>query len=384
MSRVVDITIWMLRMGEIDKSADLIVSLSVVGDRPTGLATYALNVAPYLAVQNTLLLASIEAQRQISKIQVQDLSYYEIPAGMSAEHGKAGHFRRLRWTQTQLPKIHRTLKAKLVFSPLPEAPLWNRCRSVVMVHDLIPLRFPNWRSPLTIYAKYYVPLVLHQALHIVCNSQATANDIVDFYGISADKITPIPLAHQADHFRWLDLPTSNYFVYLGRQDPYKNLHRVLDAFAALPRCQDYELWLVGSTDPRFAPDLAAHAEALGIAAQVKFLDYVPYTELPQVLNRAIALLFPSLWEGFGFPVLEAMACGTPVITSDRSAMPEVAGEAALLVNPEDIGAIAHAMQRLIAEPDVRSHLRTAGLARARQFSWEQTGAATREVLSRFL
>ncbi|WP_205369840.1 glycosyltransferase family 1 protein [Thermoleptolyngbya sp. PKUAC-SCTB121] len=371
-------------MGAISDSADLIVSLSVVGDRPTGLATYALNVAPHLAVQNTLLLASLEAQHQISKTQTRDISYYEIPSGMSAEHGKAGHFRRLRWTQTQLPKIYQVLKANLVFSPLPEAPIWNPCRSVVMVHDLIPLRFPNWRSPLTIYAKYYVPLVLNQALHIVCNSQATADDIVAFYHISADKITPIPLAYNADHFRLLDLPTSNYFVYLGRQDPYKNLHRVLDAFAALPRCQDYELWLVGSTDPRFAPDLSTHAEALGIAAQVKFLDYVPYTDLPEVLNRAIALLFPSLWEGFGFPVLEAMACGTPVITSNRSSMPEVAGDAALLVNPEDTGAIAHAMQRLVTEPDVRSHLRTAGLARARQFSWEKTGATTRALLSQFL
>ncbi|MFQ3616072.1 MAG: glycosyltransferase family 1 protein [Cyanobacteriota bacterium] len=360
------------------------MSLSVVGDRPTGLATYALNVAPHLAVQNTLLLASPEAQRQISKTQTRDLSYYEISAGMSAEYGKAGHFKRLRWTQIQLPNIYQTLRARLIFSPLPEAPLWNQCRSVVMVHDLIPLRFPNWRSPLTIYAKYYVPLVLNQSLHIVCNSQATADDIIRFYNISAHKITPIPLAHQANHFRWLDLPTSNYFVYLGRQDPYKNLHRVLDAFAMLPRCQDYELWLVGSTDPRFAPDLIAHAKALGIAAQVKFLDYVPYAELPQVLNRAIALLFPSLWEGFGFPVLEAMACGTPVITSNRSAMPEVAGDAALLVNPEDTRAIAHAMQRLIAEPDVRSHLRTAGLARARQFSWEKTGVATRAVLNQFL
>ncbi|GAB4470527.1 MAG: glycosyltransferase family 1 protein [Elainellaceae cyanobacterium] len=363
---------------------NLIVSLSVVGDRPTGLATYALNVAPNLTVQNTMLLASTDAQRQISAATQRDSSYYEISAGMSAEHGKLGHARRLLWTQNQLAKIYKSLQAKLVFSPLPEAPLWRECRSVVMVHDLIPLRFPNWRSPLTLYAKYYVPLVLRQALHIVCNSQATADDIVDFYNIPAHKITPIPLAHNANHFRWLDLPTSNYFVYLGRQDPYKNLHRVLDAFSALPNCQNYELWLIGSTDPRFAPDLAAHAETMGIAAQVKFLDYVPYADLPRVLNQAIALVFPSLWEGFGFPVLEAMACGTPVITSNRSAMPEVAGDAALLVNPDDTAAIAQAMRRLVTEPDVRSHLRTAGLARARQFAWEKTGAETSDVLSRFL
>ncbi|GAB4150755.1 MAG: glycosyltransferase family 1 protein [Cyanobacteria bacterium J069] len=365
-------------------SADLIVSLSVVGDRPTGLATYALNIAPHLTVENVTLLASFEAQRQILSPQTESFSYFKIPAGMSAEQGKAGHAKRLIWTQTQLPKIYQNLHSKLIFSPLPEAPLETGCRSVVMVHDLIPLRFPNWRSPLTLYAKFYVPAVLKQALHIVCNSQATADDIVTFYNIPAAKITPIPLAHNTAHFRWLDLPTGNYFVYLGRQDPYKNLHRVLAAFAALPGCQNYELWLVGSTDPRFAPDLVAQAEELGIAAQLKFLDYVPYADLPRLLNQAIALVFPSLWEGFGFPVLEAMACGTPVITADRSAMPEVAGAAALLVNPEDIGAIANAMQRVAREPELRSQLRTAGLARAREFSWEKTGAATSQVLNQFL
>ncbi len=123
---------------------------------------------------------------------------------------------------------------------------------------------------------------------------------------------------------------------------------------------------------------------MGSRGSGKMVDYVPYANLPQILGQAIALVFPSLWEGFGLPVLEAMACGTPVITSNRSALPEVAGDAALLVNPEDVREIAAAMEQVATQPQMRSHLQTAGLARAAQFSWQLTGAQTAAVLQRFL
>ncbi len=190
------------------------------------------------------------------------------------------------------------------------------------------------------------------------------------------------MAHDANHFRFLDLPKSNYFIYIGRHDPYKNLHRIVAAFAALP-CRDYELWLVGSTDPRHTPPLKADIEQLGINDSVKFLDYVPYSQLPILLNRAIALVFPNLWEGFGIPVLEAMACGTPVITSNLSSLPEVAGDAALLVNPYNTKEITAAMQAIAANSKLRSHMITLGINRANTFSWTKTNCY-RKVLSQYL
>jgi glycosyltransferase involved in cell wall biosynthesis len=249
---------------------------------------------------------------------------------------------------------------------------------------LIPLRFPKRRSPLTPYFRYYIPQVLTQAQHIICDSIATAKDITDFFNIPADKITPILLAHDDKDFRFLDLPTQNYFLYIGRHDPYKNLHRLIDAFAAMPSNRDCELWIAGPPDRRYTPTLQAQAEKLGLNHQVKFLDYVPYDQLPIIINQAIALVFPTLWEGFGLPVLEAMACGTPVITSNLSSLPEVAGDAALLVNPYNIGEIAQAMQAVATDLALRSRLRTRGLDRAKQFSWAKTGQATVEVLKRYL
>ena len=113
---------------------------------------------------------------------------------------------------------------------------------------MIPLHFAKRFSPLTLYHRYYTPQVLNRAQHIICISQTTPKDITDFYQIPASKITAIPLAHDRTHFHYLNLPTSNYFLYIGRQYPYKNIQRFISAFAALPNCKDYELWLAGPSD----------------------------------------------------------------------------------------------------------------------------------------
>ncbi len=154
-------------------------------------------------------------------------------------------------------------------------------------------------------------MVLSQAEHIVCNSIATAEDLIQFFNIPEQKITPIPLAHNPQRFQFLDLPTSNYFLYIGRHDAHKNVSRLISAFAGLKKPSDYELWLAGPTDETYTPELKRQVQELELTQQIKFLNYVPTDELTTIINQAIAVVFPSLWEGFGFPVLEAMACGNP-------------------------------------------------------------------------
>jgi glycosyltransferase involved in cell wall biosynthesis len=155
---------------------------------------------------------------------------------------------------------------------------------------------------------------------------------------------------------------------------------VIAAFAQLPRQFHYELWLVGPEDPRYTPHLRHQVNELGLGHQVKFLDFLPEEELLTVLNQALALVFPSLWEGFGLPILEAMACGTPVITANLASMPEVAGDAALLVDPYRVEDIAQAMERLGRKDTLRSHLRQAGFQRIQQFSQRRMGEATVDIL----
>ncbi|NJR18773.1 MAG: glycosyltransferase family 4 protein [Calothrix sp. CSU_2_0] len=356
----------------------LLVNLSFIFSKPTGISNYALNLFPFLKTLNPTLLTAQNYS---------DFKCYRIPDNLTPAQGSKGHLSRLIWTQFKLPQIYRELSTKLIFSPLPEAPLYTNCHYIVQVHDLIPLRFPNLKSPLTNYFRYVVPQVLKQAQHIICNSESTAADINHFYGISTSKITPILLAYDTNHFKYNPSKSKSskpYFLYLGRQDKYKNLHGVVQAFADLVNNQDYELWLVGSTDKRFTPTLEMQISELGINNQVKFLDYVPYSELPNIISNAIALVFPSFWEGFGFPVLESMACGTPAITSNISSLPEVTGDAAILINPYKTLEITAAMQQIAEDREMRSQLSLLGLKRAKQFSWEKTGLATVEVLKQFI
>ena len=352
----------------------LLINLSCLTAKPTGLATYAMNVFPQLQpLKPTLLVPQ----------SIPPYKCYPVPTNLSSDQGTKGHIRRLAWTQLRLPLICHKLRSRLLFSPIPEAPLYSRCRYVVTVHDLIPLRFPVKFSRLTAYFRYYVPRVLEQAEHIICDSEATAKDITNFFNIQYNKITPILLAHDANNFRFLDLPTQNYFLYIGRHDPYKNLHRLITAFAALPNSRDYELWIAGPSDRRYTAEVKAFVEERNLT-NIKFLDYVAYDELAELINSAIALVFPSLWEGFGLPVLEAMACGTPVITSNLSSLPEVAGDAAILIDPYNLGEITAAMQAVANDAGLRNKLRQAGLARSKQFSWTKTGLATAAVLQRYL
>ncbi|HBE20419.1 MAG TPA: mannosyltransferase [Cyanobacteria bacterium UBA11149] len=374
-------------------SNQLLVNLPILFDKPTGIATYAANLFPHLKSLNpTLLISSIAAQHFPL---ASEFTSYPIPGNLTPAQGTKGHFRRLVWTQFQLPDIYQNLKSSLLFSPIPEAPLYTNCRYVVTVHDLIPLRFPKKFSPLIPYFRYYIPQVLYQAQHIICDSKATASDIIDFYNIPASKITPILLGYNSNNFGKLGVGSGEwgeknrkkkcpYFLYLGRHDPYKNIHRLIDAFAAMANCRDYELWIAGSADSRYTPILQTKVYELGLKNQVKFLDYVTYGELPIIINAAIALVFPSLWEGFGLPVLEAMACGTPVITSNLSSLPEVTGDAAILINPYNTGEITAAMEAIARDNNLRSRLSHLSLARASQFSWEKTGKATREILAKYI
>jgi glycosyltransferase involved in cell wall biosynthesis len=358
--------------------SQLVINLSFLSSKPTGLSVYANNLLPYLKTLNPTTIASQAIPHH---------KYYRINADLTPQRGTRGHLDRLLWTQFQLPEIYNRLGSSLLFSPILEAPIFTNCRYIVTVHDFIPLRFPKISSPLYQYFKWYVPQVLNQASHIICNSKATAAETIERFHILASKVTPISLAYDANHFYAEDtaeIADPPYFLYLGRHDPYKNVARIIAAFGRLSNCDRYELWLGGSGDNRYTPQLRAQVAELGLAGRVKFLEYIPYPELPKVIKQARALVFPSLWEGFGLPILEAMACGTPVITSNLAALVEVAKDAAILVNPYELNEIAAAMDDLSNDDRLHRQLRQAGLQRASQFSWSQTAQGTINVIQQYL
>ncbi|GAB4358312.1 MAG: glycosyltransferase family 1 protein [Cyanophyceae cyanobacterium] len=360
-------------------SRALLINLSFLIPQPTGLATYAQQLLPHLRDLDPKLLIP-------EPIDTWDC--HPVPAGMTSDRGAKGHLKRLLWTQWRLPRRYQRLGASLLFSPIPEAPLWSPCRTVITAHDLIPLRFSPPRSRLRFYFRHYVPRVLEQAEHILCNSDCTANDLMAFFQIPASKLSPIPLAHDRNRFRFLDLPTEPYFLYVGRNDPYKNLPRAIAAFGqfcrTIPTARQVEFWIAGPGDRRYHSALEQQVMDLGLTDRVKFLGYVAADRLPILLNQTLALVFPSLWEGFGLPLLEAMACGAPVLAGRRASLPEVGGDAVHWCDVESPDDLARAMADLATDDDLRQQLRDRGLARSQQFSWETTGRATADLLTRFL
>jgi glycosyltransferase involved in cell wall biosynthesis len=286
--------------------------------------------------------------------------------------------RRLLWTQNQLPTLLKAQGSPLLVSPLPEAPLLRGVRSVVLAHDLLPLRYPQ-PSPLLAYHLAYVPLVLHRATRVLCNSEATAREVHGRLGVPLRRLITIRLGFDPRELRPLGLERGAEVLVLSRHDPHKNLGRMLQAFA-LVRDPEATLHLVGPHDPRLTPRLQALARDLGIDQRCRWSPWVSDQERLLLLNRCGVLVIPSLWEGFGLPALEAMACGAPVVAARAGALPEVVGNAALLVDPRQPAAIADAIGSCLREPAVARHAAVEGPRRAARFSWAETGTQLTQLL----
>ncbi|MFM7549969.1 MAG: glycosyltransferase family 4 protein, partial [Cyanobacteriota bacterium] len=344
---------------------------SYLSHRPTGIGVVARDLVMALDPQRVPLLDPLGLDRPGS---------LSIPDTLSPEHGRRGHVDRLLWTQNELPRLLRSSGAPLLLSPLPEAPLLRGVRSVVLAHDLLPLRYPQL-SPLLAYHLAYVPLVLHQAVRVLCNSEATAREVHGRLRVPARRLVPIRLGFDPGLLRPLARERQPFFLVLGRHDPHKNLARVLRAFAAVPDPgRELRLRLVGPHDCRTTPALQRLASELGIAARCDWIPWVSDAERLELLNRCRGLLMVSLWEGFGLPALEGLACGAPVIAARAGALPEVVGDAGLLVDPRSPAAIADAMARLGREPALARELAALGPQRAAGFRWSDTAERVGELL----
>ncbi|HEV2363236.1 MAG TPA: glycosyltransferase family 1 protein [Caulobacteraceae bacterium] len=255
--------------------------------------------------------------------------------------------------------------------------------NVYTVHDLVPLRLPWTTLDNKAAFRALVARICADADHILAVSEATRADLVRLFGADPARITAtwqsvdIPAA-VAEHTEpevaaeiegAFGLPWRGYFLFLGAREPKKNLPRALEAYLAAGLAEP--LVIVGGAG--WLEE--GHKPLLGIApARVRQYDFLPRSLVLSLLRGARALVFPSLWEGFGLPAAEAMALGTPVIASTAGALPEVCGEAALLVDPCDVGAIKRAIQALAADESLRAELARKGLARAAEFSLERSAA----------
>jgi len=262
--------------------------------------------------------------------------------------------------------------------------------TVLTVHDLIFRRFPAHHKRLNRwYLNLTLPLYCRRADHIIAVSECTRRDLIAAYHLPPQKITVIDEA-AAPHFRpqppeavaavraRYGLP-DRYLIFCSTIEPRKNLSRLLAAFETLhaDRLTD-SLVIVGRRGWLY-DDFFARLEQSPARDAVIFPGYLPDADLPPIYAGAQACVFPSLYEGFGLPVLEAMACGTPVATSSTSSIPEVGGDAALYFSPTDVEQIAETTRRILRDPALRDEMRARGLAQAARFSWAQTAKETQSV-----
>jgi len=331
-----------------------------------------------------------------------------------------GNLTRLIWHQTALPVLLGRLRADrsppLFYSPVPEGMLAPVCPQIVTVHDLLPLKFPEVYPRVKYYFRWILPRLLRASRAIVVPSENTRRDVLRRWPTLRTPCQVLPVSYRADLFFPIELvdragstnsanssnPASSidpahpahpahpaadsdpapYLLCVGETRPYKNIRRAIEAFARIvasgqrPRLT---LAIVGQLN-RLDPAIAQLPTQLGIADRVRFLGYVSDRDLADLYRRAAAFIFPSLYEGFGIPPLEAMACGCPTIVSRAASMPEVCGTAAHYIDPHSIEDIATGIARITGDRDYAQTLRSRGLDRVATFQPEHFRRGLRAIV----
>ena len=367
----------------VSRSGGVGINASIIGESPTGLGLYAINLIRALDTLRDGLRVYTSSPQALGRLRARIL-----PATPLArpERGLRGHFMRLIWVQTALRVRARAAGIEALLNMVPEAILGSPIPQVTVVHDLLPLFFPAEYPRQQYYFRSLVPRVLRSSRVLVADSESTRRDITQSYGIAPDKVRVIYPGYDPDTYsangsdRPLRSVEGSYLLYVGNLLPHKNLLSLLDALAILRRRRRARLIIRGDGQPAYARAVRERVETLGLGDLVSFQGYAAEGALRDLYAGAVCLVLPSLREGFGLPVLEAMACGTPVITSSSSSLPEVGGDAALRVDPHDAIDLADAMYRVLTHAHLREDLRERGLKWVRAFSWRRTA----EQISRLL
>ncbi len=349
---------------------------------------------------------SFQLLRSLAELDQTNSYYVYLRPGCSVEGQWPANFRFITlnfprlWTQLGLAKQTFVDDLDLLFVPSHTLPLIRRpeLKTVLTVHDLGAEYLPSMHQ---LKQRLYLGLMtnyqLRSASRLIAVSQSTKQDIIQRVGIDSQKISvvyegfnpqlkTVPNDSLIDTLKYYDIENNRYFLFVGTIQPRKNISRLITAFAnylksAKGQTKDspQQLVLAGSRG-WLSEEIYQLPEQLGIKSQVKFLGYVPDDKLAALYQGATAFVFPSLFEGFGLPVLEAFACHCPVLTSNSSSLPEVAGEAAVLVDPLSIQSITNGLEQL-TDHKFRQQLVVKGAKQLTKFSWKKAAAQTLEILT---
>lgn len=351
--------------------------------RSAGVSTYARNLAESLPIAPNA--------GSVDVFHGSDAPVLRGATSRSVPFPTSNPFVRVAWEQAGFPLLSLAGRYDVIHGTVNVVPMACRPARVVTIHDLSfvrhPERFRKSRSA------YLVPAVRASAAvadRIICVSENTRRDVLDLLGVSPEKVEVIPPGvpatfkplprDEASDFLRAKFGNRPYLLHVGTLEPRKNIDVLIDAFARLRARRDlpHLLVLVGARGWMYEslPELVVRR---GLQDSVRFVDYVPQSDLPLWYNSAAVLVYPSAYEGFGLPVVEAMACGTPVVTTNGGSLAEVAGGASMVVSPGSVEELEVAVERVLDDAPLRSRLTAAGLERAARYSWPAAAQSTWEV-----
>ncbi|MDD5355578.1 MAG: glycosyltransferase family 1 protein [Candidatus Omnitrophica bacterium] len=358
----------------------IVIDARMVGKEKFGIARYVSNLVKALAaidsqnkytvlVQNDVLSSSVRAPNMVFKrCAIKWLSLEE---------------------QWRIPALLRELKPDIFHATSFVAPVMQPCKTIITIHDLFQLIFPEHFGFIKhIYYRLVIGRAIKNAAHIIAVSESTKKDLISIFKVEPRKITvtyeaaednfrPITDRDVIDKFRREKRLSDNFMLYVGNHKKHKNITTLLKAFKIFKAndARNHYLVMSGGKDE----GIVAMAQAAGILPWLVFVKVDNDNELSLLYNAAQLFVFPSLYEGFGLPPLEAMACGTPVITANVSSLPEVIGDAGLLIDPLSVSNLARAMGQVLSDRPLAEKMAEKGLARARSFSWVKCAEETKNI-----
>jgi glycosyltransferase involved in cell wall biosynthesis len=363
----------------------VLIDAHMVGNRETGNETYIFNLLQELPKFSDIKCGAATLFPELVSKQTHKVDVLPLKS--------ANNWIRLAYT---LPKIEHQWGAEILHASYI-APFINSCPFVVTVHDVVFKQYPEFFSPRDrILFATLLPFTLRRARAIITVSEHAKKEIVKYYPYTQGKVFVTYEAHapQFKEVRDKELIVgeiyrrykidSKYILAVGNLQPRKNLVRLIQAFETVQKAQlGFKLVIVGKAQWQSSSVYAA-VQNLGLEKDVIFTDYVPDTDLVKLYNAASLFVYPSLYEGFGLPILEAMACGTPVISSNNSSIPEIAGDSAILINPLDTKQMSEAMFAILTRQYLQEELHAKGLRWVAKFSWQKTADETYRVYQKIL
>lgn len=368
------------------------INASILDDKPSGLGIYTFYIINELynlinkSEDELIIYTSCPNYFKV----INNIKIKQIPVNTQPKYGKSGAVKRFLWNQLKLIKDIDKEKVDILYSPTHHGSLFYN-NQIVTIHDLLPIHF-NYKDSLqrilqTNYFKYVLPAILKKARKIVTVSDCTKNDIIKFFKISEDKIIRIYNGYDnrklyyrknAKNYIYEKYQIRNYLLAVGASYPHKNYDTLIKAISLISD-KNTSLIIAGGRN-EYRNYLKKLTRELNLADKVLFIDYVSQEDLPYFYSAAKCLVYPSLYEGFGLPPLEAMACGCPVITSNTSSLPEVVGDAGVMINPYSIEEIAKAIDMVLSNENLRKEMIEKGLKQAQEFSWRKTAEEIYKVI----